>query len=376
VTEHSGAPAAGNSPAHRERTWARTIRVSLSCVLVAGASISATLSAVVAPAGADQVSTLQAEAAQLSREMLLEQLQIGGYQQQYGTAMLRVQQDVVQEQQVRTAIQHDQQRVDHDRTVLRGAAVSAYENGGPSGGVTSIFSDQADGGSRTEYEHVLSSNVLDAVDRLRSDRDVLQAHQASLARVQAQDQASQAEAQALLQQAEGTEQQLQQQSSTVTGQLAVAVAQQQAAQAAAAAAAVAAASARARAAAAQDAAVQPGSAPASSPSTPTGGGAPPATAAAAATGGGTTVPALPPFLQCVVQAESSGNYQAVSPSGQYMGAFQFSQSTWNEAALLAGQPGLVNVPPDQATPAQQDDLAIALYNADGSQPWYDPCTSS
>jgi hypothetical protein len=36
---------------------------------------------------------------------------------------------------------------------------------------------------------------------------------------------------------------------------------------------------------------------------------------------------------------------------------------------------LVNVPPNQATPAQQNDLAIALYNADGQQPWSDPCRS-
>ena len=46
----------------------------------------------------------------------------------------------------------------------------------------------------------------------------------------------------------------------------------------------------------------------------------------------TTDPALNPFLQCVVQAESGGDYQAVSPNGLYMGAFQFSQATWNMAA--------------------------------------------
>jgi hypothetical protein len=63
----------------------------------------------------------------------------------------------------------------------------------------------------------------------------------------------------------------------------------------------------------------------------------------------------------------------VSPDGQYMGGFQFSQGTWNEAAQLAGMPQLINVPPNEATPAQQDDLAIALYNADGEQPWNDSC---
>jgi hypothetical protein len=87
-------------------------------------------------------------------------------------------------------------------------------------------------------------------------------------------------------------------------------------------------------------------------------------------------PTLPPFLRCVLQAESGGNYAAVSPDGLYMGGFQFSQSTWNEAAQLAGMPQLINVPPNEATPAQQDDLAIALYDADGQQPWNDSCRSS
>jgi hypothetical protein len=86
-------------------------------------------------------------------------------------------------------------------------------------------------------------------------------------------------------------------------------------------------------------------------------------------------PSLPSFLQCVLQAESSGNYGAVSPGGTYLGGFQFSQATWNEAAQLAGMPQLINVPPNQATPAEQDDLAIALYQADGQQPWNDSCRS-
>jgi hypothetical protein len=90
-------------------------------------------------------------------------------------------------------------------------------------------------------------------------------------------------------------------------------------------------------------------------------------------GTATSDPSLPPFLRCVLQVESGGNYAAVSPDGNYMGGFQFSQATWNQAAGLAGMPQLVNVPPNQATPAQQDDLAIALYQADGQQPWNDSC---
>jgi hypothetical protein len=86
-----------------------------------------------------------------------------------------------------------------------------------------------------------------------------------------------------------------------------------------------------------------------------------------------TDPTLPPFLVCVRQKESGGDYQAVSPDGLYMGAFQFAQGTWNEAAQLAGLPQLMGVPPNDASVADQDTLAIALYNADGGQPWTGDC---
>jgi hypothetical protein len=71
----------------------------------------------------------------------------------------------------------------------------------------------------------------------------------------------------------------------------------------------------------------------------------------------------------VVQAESGGDYQAVSPNGLYMGAFQFSQPTWNYAARAAGLPGLVGVHPNLASKASQDTVAVALYALDGEQPW-------
>jgi hypothetical protein len=82
------------------------------------------------------------------------------------------------------------------------------------------------------------------------------------------------------------------------------------------------------------------------------------------------------FLQCVVQAESGGDYGAVSPGGTYMGAFQFSQSTWNMAALAAGRPDLVGVHPNLASKADQDTVAVALYALDGERPWLgDRCSS-
>ena len=84
-------------------------------------------------------------------------------------------------------------------------------------------------------------------------------------------------------------------------------------------------------------------------------------------------PALNAFLTCVVQAESGGDYGIVSPTGLYMGAFQFSQPTWNSAASAAGLGLLVGVPPNAATRAEQDTVAVALYALDGGQPWTGDC---
>jgi len=59
-----------------------------------------------------------------------------------------------------------------------------------------------------------------------------------------------------------------------------------------------------------------------------------------------------------------------------MGAFQFSQSTWNLAAQDASLPSLVGVPPNLASKAAQDSVAVALYALDGEQPWLgDRCSS-
>ena len=58
-------------------------------------------------------------------------------------------------------------------------------------------------------------------------------------------------------------------------------------------------------------------------------------------------PSLPPFLQCVLRWNRAAIIRAVSPGGTYMGGFQFSQATWNEAAQLAGMPQLINVPPNR-----------------------------
>ena len=66
--------------------------------------------------------------------------------------------------------------------------------------------------------------------------------------------------------------------------------------------------------------------------------------------------------------ESGGRYDAVSPTGRYRGAYQFSQSTWDWVASVAN-PELVGVDPIAASVEDQDAQAQALYDRQGASPW-------
>jgi len=79
------------------------------------------------------------------------------------------------------------------------------------------------------------------------------------------------------------------------------------------------------------------------------------------------------FLACVKRRESGGNYGAVSPGGTYRGAYQFYQGSWDNTARHAGRPDLVGVPPNQASPADQDAMALALLQWVGRSPWGGYC---
>jgi hypothetical protein len=80
-----------------------------------------------------------------------------------------------------------------------------------------------------------------------------------------------------------------------------------------------------------------------------------------------------PFLSCVRQRESGGNYGIVSSDGLYYGAYQFLKTSWNSTANHAGRPELVGVPPNQASVYDQDDMAWDLYQWQGAGPWGGHC---
>ena len=68
------------------------------------------------------------------------------------------------------------------------------------------------------------------------------------------------------------------------------------------------------------------------------------------------------------ECESRQNYQALNPTGQYRGAYQFSVRTWNWVAEMH-YPALVGVDPAKATREDQDKMAYKLYEINGWNPW-------
>ena len=304
----------------------------------------------------------------MAQDLVLEQLQIGAYQQKYDIDTVKVQRDAAEIRSNMDQIRADIGRVNSDRKRLQSEAVSAYINLSPEvRGTDALFDDEKRAPTVAEYEEVASGDISLTIAALHTDQKGLRAQRAVLEQLEARDQATTGQEATLTNAARQTEVQLASKQSEIQGKLAVAVAQQQAAQAAAAAAAVRAAQAKGAPAATAATPLRNSQPPRTTSST-----RPPTSTVSTSSGD----PSLPPFLQCVLQVESGGNYNAVSPGGTYMGGFQFSQPTWNEAAELAGMPQLINVPPNEATPAEQDDLAIALYDADGQQPWDDSCRRS
>lgn len=69
-------------------------------------------------------------------------------------------------------------------------------------------------------------------------------------------------------------------------------------------------------------------------------------------------------LACIRHYESRGNYRAVSRSGKYLGAYQFSRGTWRSVG------GSGN--PAHASPDEQDARAESLYHKRGLRPWPTP----
>ena len=227
--------------------------------------ITATLVVPPEPGAADQVSSLKTQAAEISRDLVLEQLQIGTYQQQYDVDVAKVQRDQAEIESTENQVQVDINRVARDRKRLQSEAVSAYINLDPEvSGIEALFQNEKEAPTRTEYEEVASGDISLAIDAVRTDESGLRAERVTLEQQQVRDQATTSEEAASANSARQTATQLASKQSEITGELAVAVAQQQAAQTAAATAAVRAAQAKAASAvtASRKSSPPPASAPA------------------------------------------------------------------------------------------------------------------
>jgi Transglycosylase-like domain len=308
------------------------------------------------------VSSLKAQAKTISEELVQEQLQAGAYQQQYSVASAQVAKDQRAIAATQAHIKTERHEVATRLHLVQHLAIENYILNGSvsSGSGAALFAENVSTvQSADEYATISIGNLNEAVAQLQTARRNEQARQQSLIRQRTFDESEQQHQATYLAQATASEHRMQSVQAQVTGQLAVAVSQQNAALSRAAVAAVT---------TARKATVQRST-----------GSSPPATSggsSGAVAPSSTTDPALPPFLACVVQAESGGNYQAVSPNGLYRGAFQFSQSTWNFAAQAAHRPDLVGVPPNQASKADQDTLAVTLFALDGERPWLgDRCSA-
>lgn len=94
------------------------------------------------------------------------------------------------------------------------------------------------------------------------------------------------------------------------------------------------------------------------------------------TGPTTTIAATPPVengpsdveWEALRYCEATGNYGAVSPTGKYRGAYQFSLETWDWIADLY-YPYLIGVDPADSSVADQDRMAQALYDLRGRGQW-------
>lgn len=321
--------------------------------------------------GADQIASLQAKAATISHQLVLEQLKIDSDRQEVAVDGQRVADDQAAIAQAHQQIAADANRISTLRRQVGAQAVMAYMNAGAR--EANADSDLFSGGSdqaqaATEYTSIAVGDITTSMDRLRTAKASLAADQAQLIAHEQADRSAQAAQSAALGSAEAAASQMEAVQAQVTGELAAAVADAQAAQAAQAAAAVRSVTSSTTVPGRAQAPTTTQSPAATSPVTTT---TAPNSSGGGGGGGGQnlTDPPLNAYLTCVVQVESGGNYGAVSPGGQYMGAFQFSQATWNSAAQAAGLSFLVGVPPNEASKAAQDTVAVTLYALDGQQPW-------
>ncbi|HEX4220240.1 MAG TPA: hypothetical protein VHZ02_17835, partial [Acidimicrobiales bacterium] len=119
----------------------------LALAIVTG--ITGVVSLAPRPAGADQLSDAQAQAASIQAQIQATGQQINSLSQQYDEATYKLQQINGQISQTQDQIAQAQAQVNKDQALLTAQAVKAYVNAGTTSTVTDMFSsDQNTAGIR------------------------------------------------------------------------------------------------------------------------------------------------------------------------------------------------------------------------------------
>ncbi len=266
-------------PSSQKTGWPRR------AALVAGAVVtllSCVLGGSSRPAGADPLSSAEAQAALITSQLATDQKLLDTTSAQYDAAQQQLQEVGQQITQIEAGVARDRTQVGDDTADLRQEAVATYMSGTNDNSLQTLFSSGGEQASVAgEYRAVASGDISGAIDAL----DVAQTHLATqkgqLQSAQDQDQAALSQAAAAQQSAQATVASQQATLSQVKGQIATLVAQRQAAQLAASHAAFLARAAASKGPALVDAPTRaPRPAPPVLPNLPAAGGA--ATALAAA----------------------------------------------------------------------------------------------
>ena len=212
-------------------------------VVVALLTISAVIATARPPAaGADQVSSLSAQARSISQELVQEQLQADAYQQQYSVASAQVVADQRAIAATQLLIKSDRQQIAKRTHQVERIAIASYVLNGAVSSTSgaSLFAENVSTvQSANEYASITIGDLNEAVEELHSAQRSVQGTLEVLVRQNDRDRAEQAAEATYLSQSTSTVSHMKTVQAQVTGQLAAAVAQQNAALGQAAAAAVA-----------------------------------------------------------------------------------------------------------------------------------------
>ncbi len=187
------------------------------------------------PAGADSLSSAQAQAAQITSQLATDQQRLDATSQQYDAAEQQLQQVDQQITQIKSVVAQDRTQIVTDTTNLRQEAVTSYTSGAGQGDLGTLFSSGSEQATVAgEYRSVASGDISGAIDALGVAQSHLAIQQNQLQSAQNQAQGALSEAAAARQVAQETVANQTATLARVKGQIGALVAQRQAAQAAAA----------------------------------------------------------------------------------------------------------------------------------------------